>query len=361
MEQALYHFQHGYYAKPRKRIGREGDFYTNVSVGKTFGQVLATQILEMWNALGRPQNFRIVEQGAEDGQLAADILSALEDPQGSAVELAYTIIEPIAANRAEQQSRLENRFRNPIQWEIALANLQPVHGVFISNELLDALPVHLLEYRENRWSELHVTWSGKDFEFIARPIRSSEVLDATARLPVPLRSPYRTELNLCAPQWINEIGSRLERGFVLVIDYGHPRHQYYSAGRTEGTLACYSRHRRTFNPLQDPGVLDITAHVDFTSLAESAERANLRVAGYADQHHFIIGATQSYLKQIEQEIALYGPNHSYDQFLRQLKTLMHPGNMGMSFKYLLLSRGVEFPVLTGFKYAREPRRALGMS
>jgi SAM-dependent MidA family methyltransferase len=359
MEQALYHVEYGYYARPRTRIGRQGDFCTNVTTGSTFGQFVAAQIVEMWGALDQPGDFKVIEQGAEDGQLAIDVLSAIEEASDPPIH-SYIIIEPFPAKQAAQRSRLERRFGTKVQWAAALADLEAVNGVFISNELADAMPVHLLEYRDGHWYERCVICSAKNFEFVSLPIASPSVADAVSKLPLPLHTPYLTEVNLSAKRWIKEIRSRLENGFILVVDYGYPRDEYYKPDRTEGTLACYSRHRRSFDPLADPGEKDITAHIDFTSLAESAEDANLHVAGYTDQHHFMVGAAESYLKQLEQEICLAGMRPHHDQFLRKWKALMHPGNMGMAFKYLLLATGQEFQAPSGFKYAREPRRALGL-
>src|ERR1700751_5167079 len=337
MEQALYHVQYGYYSGPRSRIGRAGDFYTNISTGTTFGQILAAQIVEMWSALGQPRDFKIIEQGAEDGQLADDILSAIENPSNPAINFSYIIVEPIPAKRAEHRCRLESTFLAKIHWVSAIGDLEAINGVFISNELVDAMPIHLLEYREDCWRELYVTCSANSFEFVDSPILLSTVTEAVGKLPVPVQTPYRTEVNTNALGWINEISSRLLGGFVLVVDYGFSRDEYYKPDRTEGTLACYSRHRRSFNPLEDPGGKDITAHVDFTSLAESAEHARLHVAGYTDQYHFMVGATESYLMQIERETRLAGLLPYHRQFLRKLKTLMHPANMGMAFKYLILT------------------------
>jgi len=360
MEQALYHQQHGYYSTPRTRIGRAGDFDTNVSIGKTFGQILAAQILEMWSALGKPPDFSIIEQGAEDGQLAIDILCAIENAPDPTIEFTYTIVEPIGSKRTEQRSRLKNCFPGKIRWVANVADLRAINGVFISNELVDAMPVHLLEYGENRWYELYVTCSEKAFAFVSSPILSSGLADAVKKLPVPVNTPYRTEVNLSALRWMSEIASRLQNGFVLTVDYGYSRDEYYKADRMGGTLACYSGHRRSFNPLEDPGGIDITAHADFTSLAESAECAGLHLAGYTDQHHFMVGATESYLRQIERENGLSGLQPYQHRFLRKLQTLMHPANMGMAFKCLLLATSAELQAPSGFKYAPEPRHALGL-
>src|SRR5262249_54445876 len=137
MEQALYHAQYGYYSTPRTRIGRAGDFDTNVSAGETFGQILAAQIVEMWRALDKSRHFEVIEQGAEDGQLAADILQAMINSPGPPIEFAYTIVEPISSKRTEQQSRLQDRFAGKVRWVASVADLKAINAVFISNELVD--------------------------------------------------------------------------------------------------------------------------------------------------------------------------------------------------------------------------------
>jgi SAM-dependent MidA family methyltransferase len=146
---------------------------------------------------------------------------------------------------------------------------------------------------------------------------------------------------------------------VLIVDYGFPRLEYYKPERTEGTLSCYSRHRRSYNPLERPGEIDITAHVDFTSLAEAAAEAFFSVAGYADQHHFMVGAAESRLLAFEKAVEKEGLTPARAAFLGPYRTLMHPGNMGMAFKFLLLTKGLdEPPRLSGFKYSADPWKSL---
>jgi SAM-dependent MidA family methyltransferase len=360
MEQALYHPEYGYYASSRVRIGRQGDFSTNVSVGRLYGQLLASQLIEMWNHLGRPSPFTIVEEGAEDGQLAMDILSALaEEFTEAAGCIRYTIIEPIPAKQLRQRARFESSFLSQLSWLTDVADLQPVIGVFISNELLDAMPVHLVEYRDSAWSELLVDLRGEQFDFVPAKIASTELIQALDKLPQPLVSPYRTEINLAAMRWIRGLSTKLDRGFVLTVDYGFPRFEYYKPARTEGTLSCYSRHRRSDNPLERPGEIDITAHVDFTALAEAAAKSSLQLAGYTDQHHFMVGAAESRLLAFEKAVEAEGSAAARASFLGPYRTLMHPGHMGMAFKYLLLSKGLDVnPQLSGFKYATDPSRSL---
>jgi SAM-dependent MidA family methyltransferase len=148
----------------------------------------------------------------------------------------------------------------------------------------------------------------------------------------------------------------------LIVDYGFSREEYYQPERTEGTLSCYSRHRRSDNPLERPGEIDITAHVDFTSLAEAAEKVSLRVAGYLDQHHFMVGAGESRLLALEKEVQTGGLASAHTAFLGPYRTLMHPGNMGMAFKFLLLAKGLHgSPRLSGFRYSSAPWRLLASS
>jgi SAM-dependent MidA family methyltransferase len=360
MEQALYHPEYGYYTSARLRIGRQGDYYTNVSVGRLYGEILASQLIEMWKLLGRPPRFTIVEEGAEDGQLAVDILSAItEESIEAAACVRYTILEPILEKQLQQQARVKPAFLEKVTWLTRLTDLENVTGAFISNELVDAMPVHLVLYRDKEWLELRVDTSEKEFCFVPAKIEAPELVQAIDKLPATIRSPYRTEVNLAAARWIQAVSTRLERGFVLIVDYGFPRDEYYQPERTEGTLSCYSRHRRSYNPLERPGEIDITAHVDFTSLAEAAEKASLQVAGYLDQHHFMVGAAESRLRALEKAVETRGWASARSAFLGTYRTLMHPGNMGMAFKFLLLTKGLqEQPQLSGFRYGSAPWRLL---
>jgi SAM-dependent MidA family methyltransferase len=349
MEQALYHPELGYYCSARKRIGRGGDYYTNVSVGKAYGQILAEQLIEMWEILGRPVPFSIVEQGVEDGQLAVDILEALRISHEELFQcLRYLIVEPIARKQEEQRARLESIGR--VSWVNEIAELGPITGVFLSNELLDALPVHLVEFSDGKWCELLVQNAESDFEFARSPGLDPQL--AAALRDIQVMPPYRTEVNLAAREWVRAVAQKLSDGFVLIVDYGYPKAEYYSAERREGTLTCYSQHRKSYNPLARPGELDITAHVDFSAVAETANRAGLSVTAFTDQHHFMVGAVESRLRSLEKQIAVSGQSAPDAEFLRRYRTLMHPGNLGLTFKFLLLGKKVN-GTPSGFRYARE--------
>ncbi len=350
MEQALYHPEFGYYRKDRVRVGTRGDYYTSVSVGPAYGLILAEQIREMHEALGRPAKFTIVEAGAEDGQLAADILSALNrvapDQEESVYE--YVIVEPFPEKQLRQKQLLRN-FAEQTGWIDALDSIAPVTGVVLASELLDAFPVHLVENSGKEWRELRVNWSGNQLRLEPWPVEMPALAEHLEKLPVPRTVPYRTEVNLRAAIWTQENGRALDRGFVLVIDYGYCREDYYGPRRTAGTLTCYHGHRKSYDPLEAPGQMDITTHVDFTTLVEAAAAEHLEFVGFADQHHFMVGAGEARLRGLE-----IPPSAAETRFLRAYKTLMLPGTMGMTFKFLLLSKGTAtLPEISGFRYASE--------
>ncbi len=354
MDAALYHPEHGYYTSGRASIGRGGDFFTSVSTGPLFGALLARQFAEMWAHLGEPAEFTIVEQGAHRGDCARDVLTALRAQSPSCFAATrYAIIEPSAFLRAAQNETLIG-FADRVRWFPTLDMLPPFTGVHFSNELPDAFPVHAVVWDGTAWHESHVALDGERFTFADRAITSGPLQAALAQLP-PVPAGYRTEINLAAAAWIAALAAQLTRGFVLIIDYGFPRAEYYRPERTTGTLTGYAQHRRVDDVLAAPGETDLTAHVDFTALAERATTAGLRVAGFTDQHHFIVALGA-------QHFPAHVPDNAAGQReLRAFKTLMHPQMMGRSFQVLALERATAFPTpLTGFRFAREPAHSLGL-
>jgi SAM-dependent MidA family methyltransferase len=352
MARALYDPVHGYYGSGRARVGRGGDFFTNVSVGPLFGGLLARQFAEMWTRLGEPAEYAIVEQGAHHGDFAADVLTALRDAAPACLAATtYWLIEPVAKLRDVQREKLAawagDGERGRIRWVESLAALPPFVGVHFSNELPDAFPVHRVVWRSEGWKERAVALDGERFAFIDAPLSDNALAPALDSLPeVP--EDYETEINLAAPAWVADVAARLERGFLLAIDYGYPRAQYYRPERNHGTLSAYAGHERESDPLARPGEIDLTAHVDFTRLAEAALAAGLDLAGFTDQHHFMVGLGQ---------LHFVGDNAT-PQEIRAFKTLMHPNLMGRSFHALCLSRKVDGPALSGFQFGGDARRAL---
>ena len=343
MDLALYDSSVGYYASGRGRIGKRGDFFTNVSVGSVFGKVLAGQLHEMWLRMGRPTPLALVEQGANDGQLSLDILSSLDTEMLDATE--YWIVEPFPILRGLQEQTL--KAFEIVRWAESLEDLPAFDGVHLSNELVDAIPFHLLRSNGQTWEELRVTARDNSLVFTVNEPESL-IADRVRALPSRKEGTI-AELRPGACTWIHALARKLRSGFVLIIDYGFSREQLLAPYRTEGTFACYRAHRRDDRPLDEPGGKDITAHVDFTALAESALDAGFQIEGYADQHHFLVGAAQDLLQRLDRP-----PDSVSQRMLRSLRTLLHPETMGTQFRYLALSRAVDTgPKLSGFRFARD--------
>jgi SAM-dependent MidA family methyltransferase len=345
MEQALYHPEFGYYSSGKCAIGRRGDYFTNVSVGPLFGRLLAAQFAEMWEIVGRPGDFTIVEQGAHHGEFAGDVLAeARERMPDFFSALRYCVVEPFPVLEARQRERLRD-FTEKLTWRKSLDDLEPFTGVHFSNELLDSMPVRLIS-REggNDWQERLVDSDGDGFTFVTRPIADEKLRQRLEKLPRSGDALYETEVNLVALDWIEDVARKLTHGFVLAVDYGYARDEFYAAGRTTGTLQCRAGHRAVSSPLEDIGRADITAHVDWTSIAERGEASGLKLIGFTDQHHFITGL-----------LTLRAPEESER---RALQTLLHPELLGTRFQFLALGRDVPDQSLSGFRYARDARAAL---
>lgn len=363
IELALYHPRLGYYSQERLRVGRSGDFITNVSVGRLFGEILADQIVELWELLDRPSEFTIVEAGAENGELASDLLDRLSQV-GPAIGWSYVIAEPDELKREQQRQRLHGKSdeqelvpTGSVRWVRTMDELEPITGIILGNELLDAIPTRVVEFSEDRWREVCVTLEGDSFKFGLEPIKDPRLTARINEIPLPLLHPYRTEVNLAATDWIGEAAKTLLSGFILMIDYGYSRSDYYSPLRTQGTLAFYRNQQRQENMFEEIGETDITAHVDFTAIAEAGLEAGCQLIGFTDQHHFMVGAGESRMRSFGSSEG----GKDRDQFLRAYKTLMHPEMMGLAFKYLLMGKGVpRMKNLSGFRYASDPVRALDL-
>ena len=334
MEQALYHPDHGYYATGRAAIGRSGDYFTNVSVGPLFGTLLAAQFIEIWEQLERPSDFVIVEQGAQDGQFAYDMLTAVRDRAPQIFQtLRYQILEPFPILR-ERQVKTLREFRDKVRWQKDVDALDRFVGVHFSNELFDAMPVDL--------REKSVGLDGNRFIFI------ENVNDSMTR-------PNESQI-----QWVDDVAAKLQRGFVLAIDYGFTRSNFHDVVQTR------SQHRLLESPFEQIGEADISVHINWTDIAETGEANGLRLAGFTDQHHFFTGiisawpdllsAPISNLTALSSQVLDDPPDRKGK---RELQTLLHPEMLGRAFQVLALSKGVDHALpLAGFRFAREPRSAL---
>jgi SAM-dependent MidA family methyltransferase len=340
MEQALYHPEFGYYSSGQCAIGRRGDYFTNVSVGPLFGRLLAAQFAEMWDILGRPGDFTIVEQGAHHGEFAGDVLEEVRERAPDFFSaLRYCVIEPFPILEARQMERLRD-FTEKMTWRKSLSDLEPFAGVHFSNELLDSMPVRLISREGGEdWKERLVDQAGDGFVFVTRPIADEKLRQHLERVPRSGDVLYETEVNLVALDWIEDAARKLTRGFVLAVDYGYARAEFYVAERTTGTLQCRADHRAVSSPLVEIGRADITAHVDWTSVVERGEASGLSLTGFTDQHHFITGLLTRRAPQASERHAL--------------QTLLHPELLGTRFQFLALGRDIPEQSLSGLRYARE--------
>ena len=351
MELALYHPQYGYYTDPnRAQIGRSGDFYTSVSVGALFGQLLAQQFEQMWEILGQPRPFHILEQGAHEGRLAIDVLLWLKQCRPALFsETVYHFVEPSPTLRARQEIRIaEASLSGQVHWTPSPA---VETGLWFSNELVDSFPVHRVCHREGHWHESHVVWENESFGWRDLPITNSELAKAVEQLPLPAIEGYATEINLAARTWMSKIAGAVQRGFFLTIDYGYLEEAYYHPQRSAGTLTGYHHHQRVKNLLENVGQQDLTAHVDFSSLMRVGADGGLTTLGWTDQHHFLIGLAHDDLSNFEERGLDQDPH--FRETARAFRTLMHPEIMGTSFKYLVQSKGLtDCPTLNGLKFAK---------
>ncbi len=345
MELALYEPELGYYSDPARKVGRKGgDFYTSVSVGDTFGRLLAMAAAQCWRDLDRPESFSLIEQGAHDGQLALDILGGVDElDRDFATAVRYTVIEP----RQAQRELLARRFSETAREVeiVAEASKTQAAGIFVCNELVDALPVHRVRWSGEQWCELRVAvGEGGDFEWVEAPIGNNMPLaDEVARIDVgDFADGYTTEINLAAQSWMAGVSELFTQGQGRwwIIDYGHSDEEFFAAHRREGTLRCYREHRATDDPFAGVGETDITAHVNFSRLAEWAGECGLGATaaqGTVDQHDFLTRVAVDWLKALERGTADGTPMSATDQArVRQFQTLTHPGMMGRVFKFLEL-------------------------
>jgi SAM-dependent MidA family methyltransferase len=333
MEQALYHPQHGYYSSGRCAIGRKGDYFTNVSVGPLFGQLILAQLAEIWEQLGKIDNFVVVEQGAHDGQFAYDVLqSAQARAPGFFEALRYRIVEPFPILR-ERQSQMLEPFRNKIEWR---NSLEPFTGIHFSNELLDAMPVRLI----SSGIEKLVDVQEDRFVFIERPLSQGSTASKPSREE---RASHQAALN-----WIDNVAANLECGYIIAIDYGHLDDEF------QRSVQVRAQHRHLNSPFEQIGHADITMDVDWRSVARRAEANGLVIAGFTDQHHFLTGII-SELGDWDQSSLADSPKAK-----RALQTLLHPEMLGRAFEVLALAKNVDLdaPRLAGFRFARELGPAL---
>ncbi len=331
MELALYSPGLGYYMAMPEIFGKKGDFITAPEISPLFSACVANQISEIFQQL---ETKIIIELGAGSGKMAADILRRLA--QKDQLPEQYVIYEISSCLIEKQKAYLQTEvpdFFSRIKW-INQLNESFKEAVIIANEFLDALPCHLFYY-DNSFHELLVDWQNHQLIFKKSAIKSPGLENALEKLAKDVEFPadYVSEINLNYPALMDTLFNLIKKGAVIFFDYGYPRAEYYHSERNQGTLKCFYQHQSYNNPLERVGLQDITAHVDFTHLAEAAISAGFKLAGFVTQAHFIINSgLDNLLNQLNNEKRLME--------LQKIKKLIMPQEMGEIVKVISLQKGL---------------------
>ena len=336
----LYDPKYGYYAAPRQRIGRGGDFFTSSSVHALFGRLICRQLHEMWQLLGS-ESFTVVEQGAGEGHLCLDILDEAQrlDPRFYD-NLCYVLVEIGADGRERQQRLLEKHISTDrIRWS-SLDDLQGLEGCFLSNELVDAFPVHLVEQTAEGLQEIYVGWSDDGPVEVLDTPSTPDLAAYFARLDLTLAEGNRAEVNLGAVRWMESVAAVLKRGFAITIDYGYPAQELFAPLRKTGTLMCYRKHQAHEDPFQNIGCQDITSHVDFTTLQKVGAEHGLETLFFGPQYRFLMGLgfVQSLMEMEAQES---DPDRARALRMTLKNLIMPEAGMGETFKVLVQGKNVD--------------------
>lgn len=355
MDMALHLPGLGYYAGGSHKFGEQGDFVTAPELTPLFGQALAAQVAEVLAQVAMspaPTSVSasasavfpaVLEVGAGSGRLAADLLPALE-ALGTLPD-KYLILELSGELRARQRETIRQAvpaLADRVEWLEALP--EKFSGCIVANELLDAIPTHAVAWRDEGAMERGVTYDGECFAWAERRAQGA-LREAMERLAAEaaIEAPYVGEIGLAASSWVAEWGQHLERGALLLLDYGLSRRELYHSGRNGGTLRCHYRHRAHDDPFWWPGLSDITSHIDFTAVAEAGYEAGLDVLGYTSQAGFLINCGLGELLAARQQTG----DPAMVKAAGAVSVLLSPGEMGELFKVIALGRGVTEP-LRGF-------------
>jgi len=334
MELALYAPGLGYYSTGRQKFGEGGDFVTAPELGELFARCLARNLAPVLQALPGGD---VLEAGAGSGALAAGLLLELE--RLGCLPQRYLILELSSELRARQHACLAERaghLLDRVQWLDDLP--QTIHGIVVGNELLDAMPAQRFQIHNGKAREWCVAWDGDRFAWRLGDELAGDTAVRLAALDLP--DGYTSEINLAAEGWVRTAAERLEAGVLLLIDYGFPRHEFYHAQRAQGTLMCHYRQRAHDDPLILVGLQDITAHVDFTAIAEAAHAAGLDILGYTGQGQFLLASGIA-------EFAGHSDTKTQLRLAQEIKKLTLPHEMGELIKVMAAGRGVDC-ALPGF-------------
>lgn len=346
MELALYAPGLGYYSAGLDKFGAGGDFVTAPEISPLFGQCLARQAAQVLQLAAGD----VLEIGAGSGKLAVELMRELE--LLGVLPTRYAILELSGDLRQRQQALIEQslpHLADRFHWLDALP--ERFSGVVLGNEVLDAMPVHLVSWRGGEIFERGVSLEQGRFVWQEKELEAGKLRDAAMALPPAgfstAEHAYASEICLAAQGFVRSLGLCLEKGIILMIDYGFPESGYYHPQRGQGTLMCHYRHHAHGDPFFLPGLQDITAHVDFSAVIRAAQSAGLENRGYAPQAQFLLqsGLTDLLARLSPEDSAAYLPA------VAQAQKLVSPAEMGELFKVVALGKGITVP-LTGFVRAR---------
>jgi len=343
MQLALYEPGLGYYMAGAQKFGGKGDFVTAPEVSSLFGQCLAAQCSEVLQLIGGGS---VLELGAGSGRLAASILDAMRDTPPD----QYLILEPSAELQHRQSHFLEQELDTQLYARVQWLDTLPRNfvGVCIANEVLDALPVELFTKQDDAVMQLCVDNGKSGLSYTTRTAPDELRLlvnELENELPEPFVHGYQSEICLLIAPWIKSLAESVNKGVLLLSDYGYPRREYYMRERNTGTLACYYQHHFHDDVFFYPGLQDITAHVDFTRVVEAASSAGMALLGYASQTGFLLNNGISALAATQLEAC--SSEQSQLKLAREIKMLTLPGEMGERFQFMALGKNLSMP-LQGF-------------
>ncbi|MDQ7787975.1 MAG: SAM-dependent methyltransferase [Thermodesulfovibrionales bacterium] len=348
MDMALYEPGLGYYASGKIEIGKAGDYYTSQHLHPIFGALLGRQLEEMWEIMGKPSVFHAIEPGAGTGHLCMDLLNYLAKKE-LYDSLRYVIVE-LHPSMREKQQKLLSGFSHKVKWVSALEEMGSISGCILSNELLDAFPVHLVEMEENL-REVYVSAENERFEETKGDLSTPALSGYLKEFSLSFPPGYRTEINLRIKEWLRAVSGVLSEGFLITIDYGHPSQEYYSEERNRGTLMCYFRHQVNEDPFSNAGDQDITAHINFSSVKKWGEEYGFRTLGFCRQGTYLVSLG------IDEMIAeLYKNSKDYLFEVAKIKRLILPGTLGETHNVLIQYKGNKAPTLRGFSLKNQMRK-----
>ncbi len=340
MNLALYEPLLGYYRNASLKFGAQGDFITAPEISSLFSQCLAKQCQQVLNAL--PVSSQILEIGAGSGQMAADVLLALENE--NALPYRYLILELSADLQSRQHQKILSlcpHLLSRVQWLNALP--EKFVGVILANEVVDAMPTHRFTVQGSTLLECRVVVQDKKLAFQNQVTDEPEILQLFHSQN--WSEGYTSEINLNLKPWITSLSQALQQGLILLIDYGFPRHEYYHPDRSMGTLMCHYQHYAHHDPFFCPGLQDITAHVDFTAIAEASVAQELDILGYTNQASFLLSCGLPEL--LANQASLDQPLRILQN--RAIETLTSPAEMGELFKVITLGRQLDI-ILIGSQF-----------